>query len=351
MKILKRIILWIGISLAFQFLFLFYLDRYYFGNSSDIKIKKDTKAVSTKKSNIKINIPENAKDTAISYNGKFVAYNINGVINIVNTKTEEVSKIEQDKNYELSSFKWFPDRDMLLIAEKGNGKVSGFKFFKYNLGRKEKEVLLGTDHKNPIVISTSDKKASIEDMEMSTLNNELYIKVKQLGKRSSIYKVDVNSNLYKVRTNSFFIGKMLTIPHKENSLVYEDISNNRIICESKKGNIFIKGVAKPRLLGIDSDDKVYIGNLKDDVITDIYYGDLNKSTDTWEHVNLKTPLQSENIAISSDDKIYLNDSFHGIVKNAKTSLETHYNGVFLSFYKGGIASVSGSGRLEYKTLK
>lgn len=349
MKALKKVVVWILISCIFQFSVLFYLDKYYFADTTAIKIQKDTKTVA-KKADVKIAIPEDAKGTSISYNGKYAAYNKNGTLFIVNNKNGEISKVDQDKNYEINYFKWFPDRDMLLIAEKSTSKEGKIIFYKYNMGRTEKEIIKGQDHVNPITIMAG-KNSSIEDMRMATLNNELYVKVKQTGKRSTIYKVDVNSNLLKVRTDSYFIGGISNIPHSENSLVYEDLSKNKVVYPNKKINFSISNVPKPKLLGIDDDDKIYIGSSNNDGITEIYIGGASKANNTWESIKLKEPMQKEDIIISSEGKIYLNDSFHGIIKDAKTSLETHYTGQFLALYKGGVASISGDGILKTKALK
>lgn len=350
MKLFKKIIIWIMISFLFQFSLLFYLEKYYFADSTAIKIQKDTTPVVNKKAEIKIVIPGDAKGTSLSYNGKYLAYSKNGTLFIVNVKSGETNKIEQDKNYEMDLFKWFPDRDMLLITEKSTGKQSKFVFYKYSVGRTDKEVIKGKDHTTPISISIQDKNSTIEDMRMATLNNELYVKIKQTGKRSSIYKVDVNSNLFKVNINSYFIGSIANIPHSENSLVYEDLSQNKIIYANKRINFNIKDVTKPKLLGIDGDDKIYIGNSNDDGISEIYYGEASKPTSTWENIKLREPMQKEDIIITSEDKIYLNDNFHGIIKDAITSLETHYTGQFLALYKGGVASISSDGVLQTKAL-
>lgn len=333
MKILKRILLWVAISIALQFSILLYVNNYMLAEKTSYKSKKVEKKDVTK-SDADVKLPDGFDDINVSFDGKYVAYYDNEILKVVNTKTAEVKNVQFDDGVKVSFYKWLPDRNRMLIAEKvtsNNG--SGFKLSYYDIDKDVKE-----DIKN---LTWADQKSEVEDIQISTLTNVIYVKVAHSGKRSSIYWINIMKEMRKVDTNAYLIGKIRSIPHSDN-LVYEDLTYQKIGVTNSAKSLHIKGVDNPCLLGIDGEDKIYIGKVENDKVTAIYSGKLSDDTANWEITSLKSPMDSEDIYISQDGNVYLNDGLKGILTDMSTGKETTYKGKLIQIYDGGIASISDS---------
>lgn len=349
MKAIKRIFIWILISFAIQIPVFFYLDKYYFATETNFKIKKDTNTSKNVVSDLKIKVPDDAKQTKLSYNGKYLSYYEGTDIVVTDTKNGTVKKISCEEDSKPSFYKWLPDRDRILIAEKvSSRRGNSFKLYKYDMVRAQKELITGKDHQQPLYIDALNSRSEVVDMEMSTLNNELYIKVNSGGMRNTIYRIDVNSNLNRVRTSSYLVGNIRLISHKENTVLYEDTLNHKVFMYSENNNVSIKGINNPRLIGVDGDDNVYIASIENDKVTNIYYGDIEKDNGNWKQISLNEPTDIENIYLTDDGTVYYNDLLKGKIKNSKNGSEINYNGTFLQVYNGGIASINSEGMLIKK---
>lgn len=349
MKSVRRIIIWILISLAIQIPVFWYLDKYYFATETSFKIKKDVNVSNKSVKDLKISVPSDGKQVSLSYNGKYLSYYQGNDIIITDTKSGTVKKISCEEGAKPSFYKWLPDRNRILLAEKVSSKKGEyFKLYKYDMGRCQKEIITGRGNVDPLLIDSTYNKSQVEDMEMSTLNNELYVKINNGGMRSSIYRIDVNSNLNKVRTNSYFIGNIRLISHKENTVLYEDATNHKVIMATENGSVSVKGIDNPKIIGVDNNDNVYLASVQNDMVTKIYYGDIEKENGNWKQISITQPISIDNIYLSDDGIVYFNDLLRGKIKNSKDNSEIEYNGTFLQVYNGGIASVDSNGILIKK---
>lgn len=331
MKIFKRIFLWILISLTIQFAGLFYADKYFLATNTSIKTKKVVKS-EVKKQDAEVKIPDNATHVNASFNARYLAYYDGDVLKVINTKTGEEKKVDFEDGVQVSFYKWLPDRNRMLIAEKETGKKgSSFKLAYYDVDKDVKEDIKELDW--------ADKNAEVEDIQASPLTNIIYVKVANGGKRSSIYWINIMKEMKKVDTMAYMIGKIKVVPH-EDKLVYEDLTHHRIYITGQDEPLDINGVNNPSLIAVDDEDRVYIGETQDDKISKIYYGSVKEGRNSLQTIDLGTAVDKDAIYVSSQGKIYINDNLKGVVREVASGKEYIYQGKFIQIYTDGIISVS-----------
>ena len=341
MKSLKRIVTWIIFSLIVQTIGFIYVDKFYLSTNTSIRMKKVEKNKKDDKKSVEVPIPEGADHVNVSFDGKYVAYYINGELKVISTKDGEEKKIAFDEGVEISFYKWLSDRNRMLIAEKHTGKENGFKLFYYDVDRDEKDKVKD--------LTWADDKSEVEDIQASTLTNVIYIKVSRSGGRSSFYWINIMKEMRNVYTKAHIVGNTALLPH-EDKLLYEDTIYNKIYSTNVENSITIKGVDKPRLLGVDIDDNVYIGSLENDKITKIYYGNLETPTSEWKVMPLLQPANRDDIFVLEAGKVIINDNLRGMVKEVATGKEYSYPGRFVQIYNNGVASIK-EGKLIKTSFK
>ena len=88
-------------------------------------------------------------------------------------------------------------------------------------------------------------------------------------------------NMTKINTIPNFVSNIALVRH-EDKLVYEGLVYNSIYVTNNEEPISVKGVEKLTLIGADGDDNVYLGELKDKLISKIYYGKTSENTSRVE---------------------------------------------------------------------
>lgn len=343
MKHLKKILIWILVSLSLQLVGLFYINNYYLSNNvSDIKAKKVENKKPEPKKTIDISVPQNAKHVNLSYDGKYLSYYDGDILDVVNTDNGEIQKVNFEDGVKISFYRWLNDRNRMLIAEKvptKNNEIT-LKLSYYDVDRKEKVEIKD--------LASIDKKSEVVDIKASTLTNVKYIKVAHSGNRSSIYWLNIMEDMKKIETKSYLIGNIEVIPH-EDKLVYEDLTYNKIHVTNVKNPITINGANKLSLISVDSEDVIYLAEMDGDKVKKIHYGTLKDSTEKWSvsEINSETVTLGD-VYVSLDGKIFINDNLKGIVKELSSGKEVSYEGKFLHMYNGGIASIKGGKLIKTK---
>lgn len=332
MKIIKRIVIWSMLSLALQMSGFYYINKYYLSDETHITVSKLTKNTPTEKT-AEVSVPQGAENISASYNGKYVAYYDSGVLKVVDMSTGEINNVEFDNGVEVSYFKWLSDRNRMLIAEKHKTSSGmSFELSYYDVDKDTKDSITE--------LTWAGKNADVSDIEASPLTNMIFIKIALNDYQSSIYSLNIMGNKTKTTTVVSTIGNICIVPHVD-KLYYEDSQNDRIYATGTKGKMVIGSSDKLALLSIDSSDNVYIGELADDgTIKRIYYGQAGAATSTYGYMDLASPVMKEDICISTDGKVYLNDSFKGILTEFSTGKQYTYKGNFIQIYDGGIVSLS-----------
>lgn len=342
MKWNKRIFIWIVVSLSLQCLVLFYVDHYFLATDSEVVTKKVDENESVKTKNIDITVPANVENILASYDAKYLSYYENDKLKIVNNKDGTIKDIAVDEGSKISFYEWLPDRNrMLLVEKKSNDESSNLVLYYYDVSKGEKVKIKDLAWANP--------KSEVEDIQLSTLTGVTYVKVASKGERSSIYRIDRMGSMTKASTIPNFVSNISLVRH-EDKLIYEGLVYNKIYVTGSDEAITVKGVDKLTLIGTDDNDNVYLGELKDKLISKIYYGKTSDSTSDWKVIELQLPSERTDLFISSNGKVYQNDALQGVVKEINSGTQTSYEGKLLQLYTKGIVSLIGN-KISFVTFK
>lgn len=340
MKASKIFVKWIILSLVLQLSLYFYMDRFYFSNGDNVKVTQDRTIYKKKEIKPNVTIPQEAKDISLSDDYTYTAYFDNGIVKVLDTSTGKSKKLEFGEGVQCLSYKWVPDSNRMIIAEKiksGNSRV--IKFYSYDAENQLKQEVkdYNTQKIDSIAASISQNEVS---MVMSTLTNVMYSKVSYSNGVSSIYRIDANETMTKVSTAVSKIGK-IGVASRDDQLVYEDLINSRVRTNTSCRLISINGNSHFALLGTDDDNNIYVVN-KTEKVNKIYYGTIAESQNSWKTINLNSMCEVGNLKIMGDGKIYFIDKQSCKIKNVKNENSFAYQGDFIGIYDGKVASVNNS---------
>lgn len=328
MRAFKNLIIWVMISLIIQMGGLYYLNNNLLASDTAVKSKKVVNS-QTKKPDVEVRIPDNAKNINVSYDAKYVAYYANEILYVVNNQTGKMDSVTFTDGAKVSFYKWLPDRNRMLIAEKNSGKLS---LSYYDVDKAQKDSISE--------LTMADSKSEVVDIEAAPLPNVIYIKVSTGGKRNNIYWINIMKDKKKIETKSYIIGKIEVVPH-EDKMLYEDLTYNKVYATGMESALTFKDSKKTCLLGIDNNDQVYIGNVNSDgKIDQIFYGTLKQSTSSWQTINLNSAVNKSDLFVAANGKVYINDNLKATFTEFQTGKITNYKGVFLELYNNGVASTS-----------
>ncbi|EJP6473900.1 hypothetical protein NHI66_003286 [Clostridium botulinum] len=328
MKVVKKIILWVMISLILQFAGLFYIDKYFLASGgTKIKAKKVTNPV-TEDKDYDVNIPENVEELDVSFNGKYISYFKDNKLNVINTKNGETKNIEFDGKKDKLEYIWLSDRNRIIYTENREGKVL---LNSYDVDKDQKDKICEFNFES--------SSAKIEDIKAAPLMNLIYVKVNAGGNNNRIYSINIMKEKDRIDIMTESVGDMNIIPH-EDILIYGDKVNKKIFSTHNDSAINIEGVKSPKLLSIDDNDNVYIGELNEDKVVKVYYGNVKNNISTWKSLDIANGSKVEDIYVSPLGSVYVNDDLKGIIKEINTGKETKYSGVMMKMYIDGVASTS-----------
>jgi hypothetical protein len=339
MKKIRNIIIWSITSFLIQSAVFFGLDMYYQSTLLNTKVTEvRVPSQNTPKKNITINIPGDAVDVKVSYDGKYISYNENNKWEVVNCFDGTKHEVSPDTNSKIVFTKWFPDSDTMAICENATGKTSVVNIFRYNADNDNK--FIPTDSNNHEIkpkIAVSNYK--IADIAISSTMGIWYIKVQKSTTKSDILNIDVNGNVL-TSLYSKNIGNIDMVKNLPN-LIYEDVATGTVKITKKTFN----ESKKYCLLGTDDDENLYLGLLQNEKISKIIYGAVNKSMTQWTSLTLDTPIEKKEIIITDNGKILTNNSFEGTLTENSTGKKTAYNGTLLKVTNTEVLSLS-NGKLE-----
>lgn len=338
----KRISIWIVVSLSLQCLGLFYIDNYFLTTDSKIVSKKVVEVKSTKSKNVDITIPTNAENILISYDAKYISYYEDEKLVIVNCLTGKTKNIEPMDGCKVSFVSWIPGRNRLILVEKEiDDESSNLILYSYDAlkGEKVKNIKFECDVINP----------KVEDVQTAPLTGLIYVKVSNNANKSSIYRIDRNPDMSKIDTIPKLVGNIALIRY-EDKLVYEGSVYNKIYVTGKSNAINVGDVDKLTLIGADANDNIYLGQLKDNLLSKVYYGKMSQDTSEWKTIDLQTPCVKENLFVSNNGKIYQNDSLKGVLVEINSGTETKYEGKLLELYSGGVVYLVNN-KISFVTFK
>lgn len=347
MKKVRNLIIWIIISIFIQTGILYYMNNYMFKNISKVSYKI-IKTNDNKKKVISVSIPEDADNIQVSYTGKYASYTSNSSLHVIKMSTGEDKTVPLNCNFDNAYSKWRNSEDRLLIIEKGS---SGIKVYKYDPSSGDKQQALDYNNKARTYELTRSS-SNVTGLQTNDLNTIMYLKETSGGELSYIDRLDISGGLQKFQMGLKRIGDYYVFK-AEDKVIFEDLAANKIsIATSGSCNdINVPGVSNPKLIDVDNDGNLYVGNVVNDKVVEIYTANLNRKlsdsedstfTLNWNKTTLKEPAAPKNIYVSDLGEIYTVNRLKGKVSDIKTGKAFSFNNMYITMYgdseSGGIIS-------------
>lgn len=323
MKKLKMILSWVILSLILQCSVLFFLDKFYFKDNTNVnmeQVKIDDNHVNT---NMHVHIPDNAKDIKVSYDAKYVAYYEDKALKVCNTNTGDVDVLKNSEGRVILRSIWLQDRNKLLTLEVEDGEI-----VLYNYDAQKQ-----TDQK---IVDICPYKANYKnfDIQVSTITGVTYIQI-----NNAIYRIDINQSFAtNVPLAVQSLGSVSVMPTKDR-LVYVAKKGTVIHMTQPVSRIPIDSNEQIEILGIDEDGYVYVGQIKNNLVDGIIKKNLDNINSKSEKIKLDKPVEKSNIFINGKGQIYVNNPSNKVVKEIKSSAEIKYKCNFVAYYSNGVASI------------
>lgn len=335
MKRFKKIILWSLFAIILQSSVLLYLDQVMFKNSSNFSIKEDEGNAEI--TDYEAEIPENAENIQSSYNGQYISYLVDDKFYLLDSKSKKAAEIITDsEDRTILNVKWLPDRNRIVIVEKiknsKNKDVVNLINYDAKTGT-EKQIKEICNYQNGM---------KVDDIATTTLAGVSYVGISNNNGNATIYRIDINEDMKKVSTNVTSVGGMEICPLKDN-LIYEDNSKKKFYSysNSKIKKLNVDATKKYEILALDSNDKVYMGDITDDKVTKIIYGTLDTSISKWEVKKLDNPVEYTGIHVNGKNEVMVNNSEKKQVTNLTTGNSVSYTGTLVGITDGVICSKNG----------
>ncbi|WP_298847391.1 hypothetical protein [Clostridium sp.] len=328
----RRIVTWVVVSLCLQCLGLFYIDHYFLATNSKAVSKKVVEDVSTKSKKDDITIPTNAENILVSYDAKYISYYDDEKLVIVNCLTGKTKSIKPADGCKVSFASWVPSRNRMLLVEKeSDNESSNLILYSYDAVKNEKV--------KTIKLDKSVTNLKVDGIQTAPLTGLTYVKLSNNANKTSIYRIDRNPNMSKIDTIPKLVGNIVLTRH-EDKLVYEGLVYNKIYVTGNQNAISVGGVDNLTLIAAAADDDtIYLAELKDNLISKVYYGKTSQDTSTWKSIELNTPCYKEELFVSGNGKIYQHDSLKGVIKDINSGTQTTYHGKFIQLYDKGVVSL------------
>lgn len=309
MKTFTRVYKWIVLSVFLQVVILSYINFIYL--SADGKITATIAEISeSARENTSMKIPEGTSDVKVSFDGTYVGYIEDKKLVIVDLNTKKVKKVLNADRNNLTYYRWLPDSHMVIYSiSAADGQPGQVQMFTYEI---EGEV-----ERNYPKIGNLPKGSQVEDIELSPQTNVVYAKVVTGSNQAQVYKFNIMNTLTYILTATKDIHiKELSFSDK---LFYQD-SKNRIFVRDgiKNTNTQLQFKEPMALLEIDSEDRVYVGELdENNRVVKIYYGKYTAAQEEkkWTEIALEKPVESTDLKITSTGSLF------EIVKEEKTIYE------------------------------
>ncbi|MBE6047406.1 MAG: dipeptidyl-peptidase IV [Clostridium sp.] len=322
MKRFNRIIIWMLLSIMMQCAGLIFLDKVFFRHSSDFEISERQQTASV--TDLTVNIPSNAKNIQVSFDGKYISYNVDDKFYLADTKTGESNEVVTSDGDKVLYAEWLPDRNRITIAEKiiSSGK-SVINIINYDAKSNTKYQLKE--------ICRYQDGMKVDGIVTTTLSGVSYISVSKNGNNSSIYRIDINEKMKKLGVKIASLGSMKIFPHKD-VLLYQDSVSKLFYYYKNEKNYSIKTgtYSNLKLLSVDNNDVVYMGEITNKKISKVIYGTLDSDISSWKTINIDKPKDVKDLYVNEKGELLVNDNLQGVVVNMTTGAKVTYNGMFIS---------------------
>jgi hypothetical protein len=344
MKAIKKIIIWSVIALLLESIVFFAVDRYYEVSllntkTSEVKFVEKDKPIK----NVDIYIPSDAAKLSASYDGNYISYYENNQLIVVSTSdgTKHIVSVNQNCSQVYSS--WLPDADSMILCEASLEQNRLVKIYTYNADNDTKLSATDTNNAN-IEIKLNSTKDKIQDVEISTIMCDSYIKILKNNYTNDIFYNNVNGQTSTIFRSSN-IGTIKVFKNKP-GMVYEDLDSNAIKITGIKKDLY-RGSSC--LLNTDDNNNVYIGIIDNGKVTKIIYGPTERTVTEWNSINLDTPVDKSNICVTTEGKIYIINSSEHYILDKSSNKKINYTGDLLEITSENLMYVD-NGKLQKKKI-
>jgi hypothetical protein len=334
LRYIKRIALWMVISLVLQILVLVYFNFNYFSEDKIVKSvpydQMDSESINTQ-----LNVPADAKDFKVTSNAMYTAYLLNNSINIIDMATAKVIKTISTKSGELSYYRWVPERDIIIYSVSTNSSLAIHTF--------DVDGDLDKTYEHKIYNLPQSSKVSL--MEVSPYTNSVYILIQTSDTKVRIYNFDIMENLSFINTFSLPL-KMTELRYVDN-LFYQNKTDSIYCWSGPKSYSYSSGLSgNYTLIGADGDDRIYLGkqNSAGKIVEIIYGAQTYKFSNAWKKINLVNALDPDSSFIGKEGQIYIKDKTAGIIYRLNSNgmklsgSDTKYDGEFIELISKYIVS-------------
>lgn len=348
MRKIKKLIIWALIPVSLELCAFTYVDKFYLSQDNNVKIVKveNKKAEAPKLKNV--DISEKAKNIKVSYDGRYVCYEEAENLKLLDFNTGEVTNIEKDKNNSISYHTWLPDRNRLYIAEKViSGKQGALiKMYSYDVDKKEKYEWVD-NHQNKTEIELQSKQSEVKEIANSTLSGLSYIKIQNTNNSCSVYRVNVMTQLEKMKLKSTLIGKIGVTP-TDDRFIYEDEKQNRLNIEGYSSSK--KPLNNLLYLGVDYDNTIYLGVKQEEKVSEVLYGSVDTPIDKWTKIKLDKVTSKDQIHVTLNGEVYLDKLENHEIIDLKTNKKCSYEGKLTAICEKSIVYLN-NGKLYKVPIK
>jgi len=336
MKKNHKILNWILLSIICQVALLSYFNFYYLNRHGEATTTLIPAGQDKPKKVQTTDVPENATNIKVSYDNTFIAYMLDGNIEIRNVTDKKTVKTISAKSDKISYFRWLPDRNMVIYGVNAPDSENGrAQVITYNVDS-------DVEHAYP-KITGIPRKSTIQQIELSPLTNVVYAKVVTGNGTAKIYRYNVMSELsfvMNITDKTSIKGFMY-----DNKLAYRDDKNKLYIWDGLKSSS--KQLAyneKLDILGISGiDDEIYVSVLNTDgKVSDILRGTYDKPLSSWEKIDVKANVSPDNLYISPEGAIYELDKDKSTVYNLQTNDKVSFTGSFIEIFDNHIVTRDGN---------
>lgn len=328
----KRIVAWIVISLIFQFGILMFLDKFFFtGFSGAYSNTDNTKsAVTVPVAPAEFEIPASARDIKVSYDGTHAAYINGGELVVVDVrKKKEVNRLSKD-GYGISFYKWLSDRNRAVIIYKGS-QLGGITFSIHSYDADSSKENEYED------ISDMPENSEIADIQLSPLTNIIYFNIRINEKNTRLYRMNIMEHIKRVYPKVTNIKRMFECNLKD-LLLYEDSARNIVYVQDGSESWSIPIRKKLALLGVDGEDRVYLGEMENGEIKAVYKGKLSLEPKYWEKIPLKDARKVDDFLLTPGGEVFFK-SGEGSITRLSDGSNIKYKGEFVEVLNNYIVSL------------
>lgn len=329
----------LAVVMAIEMAFIIFLDKFYFADNSQYHAQL-VNGDNVKVTDAKISIDNGITGISYSYDGKYISYLSGGIVSVCNMQTGDRNVITAADNMNITNYKWIYDRDRLIIAERSdNASTPYYRLYYYDTGDKTTAEIYNGANNTRFKINTLENSEKIDQVEMSTLTNLIYIKFSDESGDSRLYRINIMGQKSTVKLRTKHIGKIALLK-QDDVLVYEDSYNGRVYTTGRTSSVTIDGQNQFKIIGLDEEDNVYLAYISGGLVNSIYYGDITKNK--WSKMALPAPAVYSSLYLNRARNVFQCDQGSHTLTNLLTGKGVTFKGDFSGVITGGYISQDGS---------